>query len=70
MDAPLVRREELLDGSSLDEGGDRMFEDGSCYKASHRGPLSLKRDLRDGIDVGLDGHEVARSRLGDDPDMW
>ena len=35
-----------------------MFENGSCSKGTQRGPLSLARDLRGGIDGLLVGHEV------------
>jgi len=32
VDAPLVKEKECLDGSSIAEGGDRLFEEGSCCK--------------------------------------
>ena len=35
INAPLIRRGELLDTSSLYEGSNCMFEDGSCCKGSY-----------------------------------
>jgi len=56
MDAPLVVEGELLDNASSDEGGEGMFEDGSCSTGPYWGPLSLERDRRGGIEDGLVGH--------------
>ena len=58
MDAPLVGRGELLYGASFDEGGEGLFDDGSCSAGPYWSPLSLERDRRGGIYVGLDGHEA------------
>ena len=48
---------ELLDNSPLDEGGECLFEYGSCNTGLNRGPLSLERDRRGNIDGRLAGHE-------------
>ena len=45
-----------MDGASFDEGGEGLFNDGSCSTGPYLSPLSLKR--RGGIYVWLDGHEA------------
>ena len=57
---------ELLDGSLFDEGGEGLFEDGSCRTGPHWGPLSLERDPHGGIDDGLVGHEVQKRLVYED----
>ena len=57
MYAPLIGEGELMDSASSDEGGEGMFEDGSCRTGPHLGSLSLERDRRGGIGDGLVGHE-------------
>ena len=53
MDSPLVRGGKFLNSSSVDKGGDRLFEDRSCGEGPYGGPLSLERDRRGGIVVGF-----------------
>jgi hypothetical protein len=53
---------ELLDGASFDEGGEGLFNDGSCSTGPYTGSLSLKRDRRGGIVVGFAGHEELGNR--------
>ena len=53
VDPPLVGRGQFLNGSSLDEDVDGLFEYVSCGKGPNRGPLSLERDRRGGIVVGF-----------------
>ena len=57
MYAPLVVGGELLSGTTLDEFGEGMFEDGSCRTGPCWGPLSLELDHHGGIDAGLVGDE-------------
>jgi hypothetical protein len=49
VDLPFVEGGELLDGSPVDEGGDRLFEHGSYGGRPYRGSLSLERYRCDGI---------------------
>ena len=48
---------ELLDSAPPDEGGEGLFEDGSCKTGPSWGPLSLERDRRGGLGDWLVGHE-------------
>jgi hypothetical protein len=59
-----VGRGQFLNGSSLDEDVDGMFEYNSCGEGPDGGPLSFERDRRGGIVVGFAGHEELGSRSG------
>ena len=59
--SPCIGWKEFLDSSSLDEGGDRLFNHGSCGKRPYRGSLSLERDRRGGIVGRFAGHEASKA---------
>jgi hypothetical protein len=56
VDPPLGGGLELEDNSFLDESRESLFKDPSSGEMPDGGPLSLDRDLRGGIGIGLGGH--------------